>query len=111
MTFDSFQEAYLHNLKETYYNPEFENMPRGNKSLERLNLSFTMTNPVERVCYLETRKTNIIFNYAECLWYLSGRNDLDFIRYYASNMQKYSSDGATLPGTGYGAKKYRNTLS
>lgn len=104
MIFSNFQEAYLHNLEETYKNPQFVNMPRGNKSLERLNLSFTIRNPTERVCYLQARKTNIVFNYAECLWYLSGKNDLEFVSYYSSNMRKYSQDMATLPGTGYGAK-------
>lgn len=57
---------------------------------------------------MPSRKTNIVFNFAEALWYLSGKNDLDFIEYYASNMRKYSMDGKCLTGTAYG-KKYFNT--
>lgn len=106
MKYKSFQDVYLHNLEETYFNPQFTNMPRGQRSFERLNFTFTLENPIERVCYSEARKTNIVFNFAECLWYLSGKNDLDFISYYAGNMRKYSFDGATLPGTGYGAKLF-----
>ncbi len=102
MKFSSFQEAYLHNLKDVYYSPQFVNMPRGNKSKERLNLSFTIINPIDRVCYLKSRKINIVFNLAEALWYLSGSNELSFIEYYAKNMRKYSADGITLQGTAYG---------
>ena len=74
---------------------------------EVLNLSFVIENPIERVCYLPSRKTNIVFNFAEALWYLSGKNDLDFIEYYASNMRKYSMDGKCLTGTAYGKKIFQ----
>ena len=104
MEFDNFQDAYLYNMRQVYIKPEFINEPRGNKSKERLNLSFVIKNPVERVCYLPVRKVNIVFSFAEALWYLSGTNDLDFIEYYASNMSKYSMDGKTLTGTAYGKK-------
>ena len=107
MKFENFQEAYLHNMKNVYLTPEFINEPRGNKSKEVLNLSFVIENPIERVCYLPSRKTNIVFNFAEALWYLSGKNDLDFIEYYASNMRKYSMDGKCLTGTAYGKKIFQ----
>ncbi|RSL30601.1 thymidylate synthase [Salibacterium salarium] len=104
MQYDRFHEAYLDTLKDTYYNPQFFNAPRGNRSRERLNVNITVKKPVERVCYLPSRKTNIIFNFAEALWYLSSNNRLDFISYYAKNMVKYSMDGKTLSGTAYGPK-------
>lgn len=107
MKFENFQEAYLHNMKNVYLTPEFINEPRGNKSKEVLNLSFVIENPIERVCYLPSRKTNIVFNFAEALWYLSGKNDLDFIEYYASNMRKYSMDAKCLTGTAYGKKIFQ----
>ena len=94
-------------MKNVYLTPEFINEPRGNKSKEVLNLSFVIENPIERVCYLPSRKTNIVFNFAEALWYLSGKNDLDFIEYYASNMRKYSMDGKCLTGTAYGKKIFQ----
>lgn len=104
MQYNRFHEAYLDTLKDTYYKPEFFNAPRGNRSRERLNVNFTVKKPVERVCYVPSRKTNIIFNFAEALWYLSSNNRLDFISYYASNMVRYSMDGKTLTGTAYGPK-------
>jgi thymidylate synthase len=104
MQYNRFHEAYLDILKDIYYNPQFFNAPRGNRSREKLNVNFTINNPIERVCYIPSRKTNIIFNFAEVLWYLSSSNRLDFISYYAKNMVRYSMDGKTLTGTAYGPK-------
>ncbi|MCR6105907.1 thymidylate synthase [Salipaludibacillus agaradhaerens] len=106
MKFSHFEEAYLHTMDQVYYSPEYENNPRGFKSKERLNCSFEIKNPIERVCYKPSRQENIIFNFAEALWYLSGSNKLDFIRYYASNIAKYSADGEILTGTAYGPKLF-----
>jgi thymidylate synthase len=111
MLFNNFHEAYIETLRDIYFSPQFFNAPRGNHSREKLNYHFTIKNPVERVCYLAVRKKNIIFNFAEALWYLSADNKLDFINYYANNMSKYSMDGKTLTGTAYGPKifKFGNT--
>lgn len=65
---------------------------------------FELMDPRQRVPLVPARRTNIVFNFAEALWYLSGRNDLDFIAYYAPSMRSYSMDGATLTGTAYGAR-------
>ncbi len=104
MQYSSFHEAFIHTLDLVYHEPEFINAPRGYRSRERLNSHFTLTNPRERVCYLPSRKTNIVFNFAEVLWYLSGDNTLDYIAYYARAMPRYSMDGRTLTGTAYGPK-------
>ncbi|RHW60261.1 thymidylate synthase, partial [Clostridium botulinum] len=72
MKFKNFHEAYLRNLNDVYYTPEFINQPRGNVSKERLNYFMILENPRERICYTKSRKTNIVFNFAEALWYLSG---------------------------------------
>jgi thymidylate synthase len=47
---------------------------------------------------------NIVFNFAEALWYAAGRDDLDFIAYYAPSMRRYSMDGRALTGTAYGSR-------
>lgn len=104
MKFNRFQDAYLYYLKRAYYEPQFENSPRGNKSKEILGISFTLTNPIDRVCYIPKRKINIVFNFAEAIWYLTGSNSLEYISYYAHNMKKYSMDDKTLTGTAYGPK-------
>lgn len=104
MHYNTFHEAYIETLRETYYRPQFFNAPRGNHSREKLNYHFHVQNPVERVCYSKSRKTNIIFNFAEVLWYLSGSNSLDFISYYNKKMPAYSMNQKTLTGTAYGPK-------
>lgn len=104
MEFKNFQSAYIYFLEKIYVIPDFINSPRGNNSKEILNVSFKLLNPVDRVCYIAARKSNIIFNFAEAIWYLMGDNSLDYISYYSKNMTKYSSDGKTLKGTEYGTK-------
>lgn len=104
MRFDSFEEAYLWTLDLVYGSPQYVNAPRGSRSRERLNHHFTLANPRERVCYLPVRRTNIVFNFAEVLWYLSADNTLDYISYYASWMPRYSADGKIMTGTAYGPK-------
>lgn len=97
-------EMYRATLCEVYHEFEFINSPRGNREREIIGYSAKIKDSTDRFCMNPIRKQNIIFNYAEALWYLSGSNDLSFIEYYAPSMKKYSSDGMTLPGTGYGPK-------
>lgn len=104
LVFDSFHDAYLYNLKKVYFSPDFINSPRGNQSRETLNNHFEIINPRNRVCLNPHRKTNIIFNFAETLWYLSGNNKLEFIKYYAKSFEKFSKNGITLTGSAYGPK-------
>ncbi|MFU0828429.1 MAG: Thymidylate synthase [Lachnoclostridium sp.] len=111
MIFARFQDAYLYYLNKTYYDPQFEVNPRGNRSKEILGVSFALNNPVDRICYLPSRKINIVFNFAEALWYLTGDNSLDYISYYAKNMKKYSMDNKTLTGTAYGPKIFAYGLN
>jgi thymidylate synthase len=102
--YDTFHQAFFYTLEDIYHNYQFLNSPRGFKSREILSYHFAITNPRERICFIPSRKTNIIFNFAEVLWYLSGDNSLDYIGYYAKNIKNYSVDGRTLTGTAYGPK-------
>ncbi|GAA4856042.1 thymidylate synthase [Saccharopolyspora rosea] len=104
MRFDTFQDAYLHWLREVFNHPEYRNAPRGFPSRERLAASFTLERPVQRHVTLPSRRTNLVFNYAEVLWYLSGTNSLEQIAHYAPSIAKYSADGRTLAGTAYGPR-------
>lgn len=101
---DNFHDIYLHNILQHNNIPEFVNSPRSYKQKERLGTIFELTNPIERVCYSAQRKVNIIFMFAEVLWYLRGSNLLEEIAYYASYMKRYSADGKTLDGCAYGPK-------
>ncbi|EAU64710.1 thymidylate synthase [Stigmatella aurantiaca] len=107
LRFDTFDAAYLHGLRWIYESPQFRVAPRGFASRENLGFCFELTDPLARVSCAPERKTNIIFNFAEALWYLSGQADLEQISYYAPSIRKYSMDGRTLTGTAYGAKLFR----
>ncbi|XVV39645.1 thymidylate synthase [Streptomyces sp. CA-100214] len=52
--------------------------------------------------YLAQRRANPVFQFAEALWYLAGRRDLEMIGYYAPSMHASSADGVTLGGSAYG---------
>jgi thymidylate synthase len=101
-----FQDAYLANLQDITSSYNFDVAPRGQASLEKIGINFRIRNPVQRVCQVPARKTNIVFNFAEALWYLSGSNRIDFITHYGPSLARYSSDGNTLTGTAYGPKLF-----
>jgi thymidylate synthase len=108
-TFATFEQAYLAVLREVSTNPSFDTAGRGKDALEVINTSFTISNPVDRTPYLAARKANIVFNYAEALWYLTGRDDVDMIAYYAPGLRELSADGQRLTGTAYGARLFAPT--
>ncbi|WIX85736.1 thymidylate synthase [Amycolatopsis sp. DG1A-15b] len=80
---------------------------RGNAGPERLNVSFQLENPAARVPLFASRKANVVFNLAEVLWFLGGRDDVEMVRYYAPRMTSYSVDGLTIAGAAYGTRMFR----
>ena len=103
-TDNNFHDIYLRLIEAHVHDYDYENTPRNASQYEKLFTSFTLTNPVERVCYASKRRENIFFDYAEVLWYLSGSDSLDFIRYYAPGMAKFSADNQVLTGTATGPR-------
>lgn len=101
-TVPSFHDAYPAVLRRIQADPDHDISTRGNISLEVLDVCFRITDPRQRVPYLVTRPINIAYNWAEVLWYVCARNDLDMIGYYAPSMAHASGDGHTLTGTAYG---------
>lgn len=101
-----FHDAYLANLRNVTGSYSFDVAPRGQASLEKLGISITIQDPVQRVCMVPARRTNIVFNFAEALWYLSGSNRTEEIAYYAPSVRKYSMDGRILTGTAYGVRLF-----
>lgn len=75
---------------------------RGNEAREVIGVSFELRNPRQRLPYLAARKANPVFQFAEALWYLAGRRDLEMIGYYAPSMRFSSPDGVHLGGSAYG---------
>jgi thymidylate synthase len=100
--FDGFHQAYAHALRSLIDKPGYRNSPRGFPSREHLGVHYRLRDASQRIPLVPSRRLNIVFNFAEALWYLSGRDDLDFIAYYAPSIRKYSADGRRLTGTAYG---------
>lgn len=105
--YNGFQDAYLDTLAEILTKDAYQVAPRGFHSIEILGSGFRIDNPLDRLVMHESRRYNIVFNFAEALWYLSGRDDLAYLSYYAPTVRKYSADGVRLTGTAYGPRIYR----
>ncbi|GIJ52315.1 thymidylate synthase [Virgisporangium aliadipatigenens] len=103
-SFDDFHAAYLSILQDAYKDYDYVNKPRGNLSREKLGVSFVVRDPIQRQVMSAARRANIVFNFAEALWYLSGSDLLEPIAHYAPSIRQYSADGVTLPGTAYGPR-------
>jgi len=107
--YTTFGDAYLAVLREIRQAPQYHTQTRAKTAIETMNVSFTLLNPIARTPYIAARKTNIVFNHAEVLWYLTGRDDLDMIAYYAPGLRPLSQDGETLTGTAYGPRLFAPT--
>ena len=105
-TYPHFEDAYLAVLEHITSGHRYRNSPRGNASRECLGLSFQLIDPRQRLVYLPARQVNPIFHYAEALWYLTGRSDLEMISYYAPRMRRDSRDGTTIVGSAYGHRMF-----
>jgi len=76
---------------------------RGNsKELDGVLLS--LSKPRVRLSRTESRG-RIFSSLGELIWYLSGSDKLDFIRYYIRNYEQESEDGITIRGA-YGPRLY-----
>lgn len=102
MQFHTFHDAYSAMLQRLATGPSYRNAPRGFASIEHIGVQYSIRDARQRAPMIPARRLSLVFNFAESLWYLSGRDDLDFIAYYAPSMSKYSADGNRLTGTAYG---------
>jgi hypothetical protein len=59
--------------------------------------------PTERVLFDAVRDANPFFHFFESLWILAGRNDVDWLRRFNSNIANFSDDGKVF----YGAYGHR----
>jgi len=77
--------------------------PRGMETKEISPFMVQIQNPRDRTFYDEIRNINIGFSIAEWLWIVTGRNDVEMLSFYNSNMKKYSDNGKTFHGA-YGRR-------
>lgn len=55
-------------------------------------------NPTQRVLFSPARDANPYFHFMECLWMLAGRNDVEWLSQFSSNIANFSDDGVTFHG-------------
>lgn len=101
-SFDNIEGAYLALLRLATEQPEHRIDARGNAAREVIGVGFRLTDPRQRLPYLAERNANPVFQFAEALWYLAGRRDLEMIGYYAPSVRASSADGIRLGGSAYG---------
>ncbi|GAB3690819.1 thymidylate synthase [Actinocorallia lasiicapitis] len=100
----SLAEAYAANLADLLDTPEFLNSPRGFPSQEKLGAAFSIADPLRRVLPARSRRANLVFNFAEALWYFAGRGDLEYLAYYAPSVRRFVMGADQLTGTAYGPR-------
>jgi thymidylate synthase len=109
--YQTLHDAYIDNLRRVYRRPHHRASSRGNPCREQLNQAFTVTRPRERVCFAPARRPNIVFHFAEVLWYLTGSDEVENIAYYAPSLRRFAADGRVLTGTAYGRRIFQNDVS
>ena len=71
--------------------------PRGLLTLELEEpVTTTFKSPLERVLLIPERDANPFFHLMEALWILAGRQDVDWLAQFNSNIASYSDDGDTF---------------
>ncbi|MCX4826056.1 thymidylate synthase [Streptomyces sp. NBC_01142] len=101
-SYPSLEGAYVALLELATEKHEHRIAARGNDAREVIGVGFRLPDPRQRLPYLEQRRVNPIFQFAEALWYLAGRRDLEMIGYYAPSMRSSSPDAVNLGGSAYG---------
>lgn len=75
-------------------NSGVERSSRNGPTLEIMSpVAVQYDRPEERVLFSAERDANPIFHLFEALWMLSGRDDVEFLHEYNSQMRQYSDDG------------------
>jgi len=96
--------SFLIGMSQILLDEGVERNTRGHKCWELPEpVMIKIKNPLSRWVTIPDRKWNLFLPYAESLWLATGRNDLNFIKYYLSKMEDFSDDGEFLRG-GYGPR-------
>lgn len=77
--------------------------PRGFKTRELLGFQLEISDLTQNILVHPVRDLNYRFMVAEWLWIMAGRNDVETLAKYNSEMRRFSDDGVTLTGA-YGPR-------
>ena len=90
--YKNFQEAYYSIVKDIYENGRDVTV-RGLEMREKIPVYFEIENPRDRLLNINCRQNIKRYIFGELLWYLSGRNDVKFIKKYSKMWERLSDDG------------------
>ena len=76
---NNYHDIFMELLDQHYNRYDYCNSPRGLQQREKIFTNYILTNPIERVVLSKERRCNIIFQFAEVLWYLSGDDSLSIL--------------------------------
>lgn len=107
LKFENFTEAYVALAKEVYENPDYVSAPRGHRIKEKLAVSFSIKDPLNRLPMLKSRGFSVSYAIAESLWYMAGLDSTEWIAHYSSFWKNISDDGVTA-NSAYGARIFKN---
>lgn len=71
---------------------------RSRPTKELLGYSFVLESPRDRAVSFRSRKLNLPFAVANCIWTLAGSDNLKFISFYNERGEQFSDDKETLSG-------------
>ena len=104
--YSTFTECYHSLIDELTNDYTYESAPRGMKIREKLGVTFELTNPRDRLPFIPEREFGLGYCIAECVWYLAGSNETDWIANYAPFWRGISDDGVTA-NSAYGARLFK----
>jgi thymidylate synthase len=93
---DDFSTVYESSLRDLYFSPEYESSPRGLKIKENLGVTLEILNPLSCLYDNQRRGSQLRYISAEFLWYFLGRNDVEFIKKYASFWETIQNEDGTV---------------
>ena len=92
----TFSDVYRDTLNALWNDPEHISAPRGKKIKEILNLITIITDPTSNMFKNDARSIPKRYLAGELYWYLTGRNDLEFIKEYSAFWAKLANDDKTI---------------
>lgn len=90
--FDSFQDAYRALICDVM-DDGIDTVINGKEVRELMPYEFCISHPRDRMLNLKCRKQMYRYIFGELLWYLSGSDDMTYIRRYAKYWEEISDDG------------------
>jgi thymidylate synthase len=92
MIYNNFQSAYIDIVNDVYKTGKDVTV-RGLEMKEKIPYYFEISNPRDRLLNIESRKNINKYIFGELMWYLSGRDDVEFISKYSKVWAPLSDDG------------------